>query len=81
MNLTEALETLKLHAQDYAAPRDLRDAVESVTTYFDNHPVVSAKDFFAALEAGGFELLRQAKVRETKQMLRDRAQRLYHDHP
>ena len=80
MNLTEALETLKLHAQDYAAPRDLRDAVAAVTTYFDNHPVVSAKDFFAALE-GGAELLRQAKYRETKQMLRDRTQRLYHDHP
>jgi hypothetical protein len=80
MKLQEALETLRLHAQDYAAPRDLRDAVEAVTTYFENHPVVSAKDFFAALE-GGSELLRQAKARETKQMLRDLAQRRYHDHP
>jgi hypothetical protein len=49
MKLQEALETLRLHAQDYAAPRDLREAVDAVTSYFDNHPVVSAKDFFAAL--------------------------------
>lgn len=50
MKLQEALETLRLHAQDYAAPRDLRDAVEAVTTYFDNHPVASAEDFFAAMQ-------------------------------
>lgn len=45
MKLSEALETLRLHAQDYAAPRDLREAV---TQYFDNNPVADAKAFFAA---------------------------------
>lgn len=50
MKLKEALETLQLHAQDYAAPRDLCEAVEAVTNYFDNHPVVDAADFFAAME-------------------------------
>jgi hypothetical protein len=50
MKLQEALETLRLHAQDYAAPRDLRDAVGAVTDYFDHHPVVSAEAFFAALQ-------------------------------
>lgn len=35
MKLQEELETLKLHAQDYAAPRDLCEAVKAVTNYFD----------------------------------------------
>lgn len=50
MNLTEALDTLQLHAQDYDAPRDLCEAVEVVTNYFDNHPVVDADAFFEAME-------------------------------
>lgn len=50
MKLNQALETLRLHAEDYAAPRDLCEAVEAVMNYFDNHTVVEAADFFAAME-------------------------------
>lgn len=49
MKISDAIETLKLHAQDYAAPQDLRDAIATVEEWYNEHRGVNAKDVLAVL--------------------------------
>lgn len=50
MKLNKALNILESVANDYGTPLEYREAIHTVLRHFEDHPVVDAADFFAAME-------------------------------